>query len=181
MPGSSPAQRLRSILHPPLWARWTITIVAFAVGITVVIVVNDSAGGSSTPSRSEAAAQAAANREGEIAIKQDEAPHEAPLSPAAATGAAAGGALERAIAADVRHRVQHGELTGPLQSVRCKSSAAARSDRTPFSCEVRSAGIDYEFVGVADARTARLTWCKVDPPTTTGESLEVPVSARCRA
>lgn len=164
----------------PLRTRWLLTIVVYgAVVATVVIVVHDSGGGGGSAGASagtEAAAVAEANREGRVAIAEDEAPHGARLAP----GLSPQVALQRAIAMDVRGRIAHGELTGPLQSVACKLTAAHSSgNRQPLSCTVRSAGISYPFVGVADQRTGELTWCKVDPPPQAGAPLEVPVSTRC--
>lgn len=162
----------------PLRTRWLLTILVYgAVVATVVIVVHDSGGASSGASAgSEAAAAAEANREGRVAIAEDEAPRSARL----AQGLPPQVALQRAIGTDVRGRIAHGELTGPLQSVACKLTAAHSGDvRQPLSCTVLSAGISYTFVGVVDERTRELTWCKVDPPPQAGAPLEVPVSARC--
>jgi hypothetical protein len=164
------------MVHPPLWARWVITIVVFAIAITAIAIIARS-GGSGDSQQSEFDATLEANREGRIAIAQDEAPHVAAL----ASGVSAQAALERSIASDVHERIHHGALTGPLQSVRCRESGPQDGGRHPFRCTVRSAGITYPFVGVLAERTMELTWCKVDPPPVANASLEVPVSARCRA
>lgn len=161
--------------RPPLWAKWLITIAVFAVGIAaIVIAVHDGAAGSSH--QSEAAAVAEANRVGRIVAAEDQAPHTAALRP----GVSALAGLERAITADVHTRIGHGELTGPLQSVRCRTGGAARAGRRPFSCTVTSAGIEYPFLAVLGERTLELTWCKVDPSPLPGNPPEVPVSARCQ-
>jgi hypothetical protein len=173
----SPLARFRAL---PLRTRWLITIAAYALVIAaIVIVIHESDGGhegGSSP-QAEATAVAEANHEGRLAIAQDEAPHDAKL----ARGLPAQVALERAIDADVRSRIAHGELTGPPQSVDCKPPAQPRAGRRQLSCTVRSAGISYPFIGVADERTLELTWCKVDPPPVANAPLEVPVSSRCRA
>lgn len=163
----------------PLWARWLITILAFAALIAVIAIVARSGGkgNANGSSQSEAAAVAEANREGQIAIAQDQAPHTASLRP----GVSSEAALERAITADVRSRIEHGALTGPLQSVSCRAAGSVRAGRQPFRCTVRSAGIAYPFLAVADAQALMLTWCKVDPPPEANAPLEVPVSPRCRA
>jgi hypothetical protein len=169
----------RSARHPPLWSRWVMTILAFIVVIAVIAIVvrsGGASGGGASPSE-EALAVAEANSEGRTAIAEDEAPHVANLRP----GAAAQLALQRAIAADVRGRIRTGQLTGPLQSVRCQMGGPPRGARRPYSCTVRSAGIDYPFDAVADERALRLTWCKVDPPPQADDPLEVPVSPRCQA
>lgn len=181
MPDKGLAQFARAARHPPLWARWLLTILAFVVLIVAVGVLVRSAGsgggGISGSARSEAAAEAEANREGQIVVAQDQAPHVAPLR----SGVAAQVALTRAIATDVNNRIEHGALTGPLQSVHCRASGSPHAGRRPFRCTVRSAGIAYPFLGVLDERARELTWCKVDPSPVANAPLEVPVSPRCRA
>ncbi len=162
-----------------LRTRWVLTIAVYAlVAVAVVIALRSGGGGGNGgSSQAEAAAVAEANREGRIAIAQDEAPHSSVL----ALDLPARVALERAVGVDVRARIAHGELTGPLQSVRCAPAAADHAGRRQLSCTVISAGISYPFVGVADPSTRRLTWCKEDPPPVMNAPLEVPVSPRCRA
>jgi hypothetical protein len=175
---------MRSLLDSyralPLRARWLLTVVVYAAVIAAIVLAvrgANSGSGSSASAKSEAAAVTEANREGRVAIAEDEAPHSARLP--AGVGLRRG--FERAIAADVRARIVHGELTGPLQGVSCELAGAKQDGRQPLSCSVRSAGITYPFVGVLDERTSELTWCKVDPPPEAGAPLEVPVSASCRA
>jgi hypothetical protein len=162
--------------HPPLWARWLLTILAFAVLIfAAVVVVRNYSEGSSAPTKSEREAEVEANREGNIVVEQDQAPHTAPLRSGVPTRVA----LERAITADARRRIQSGELTGPLQSVRCGPSGSSHAGRRAVHCAVRSAGVTYPFLAVLDEPAHRLTWCKVDPPA--NGATAIPVSARCRA
>lgn len=161
----------------PLWARWVATItVAAAIVLAVVLAVHGSGDELGSP-QSEAQGEAEASRISEDTIASDQAPHTAALPNAGALASA----LERAITADVHSRIAHGQLTGPLRSVRCTQTGAARAGRVPLHCTVRSAGIDYPFLGVADKLTRRLTWCKVDLPPTAGAPLEVPLSKRCQA
>ncbi|HTU78473.1 MAG TPA: hypothetical protein VMF09_06915 [Solirubrobacteraceae bacterium] len=173
----------RSARALPLRTRWLIAIVFYAVLIAAVVIVVRGAGtggeGASVSGapREEAQAAAEADREGRTAIAQDERPHTASLPP----GAAVLRALTGVITSDVHHRIAHGELTGPLQSVRCQPAGAPRGARRPFHCTVRSAGIAYPFLAVADEGAHELTWCKLDPPPQAGEPLEVPVSPSCRA
>ncbi|MFZ1926923.1 MAG: hypothetical protein WAU42_12365 [Solirubrobacteraceae bacterium] len=161
--------------HPPLWARWLLTIFAFAVAtLAVVVFVHDHSEGTSAPTKSEREAEVEANREGNVVIEEDQAPHTARLG----TGVATLTALERSISADARGRVQSGNLTGPFQSVRCEAKAAAGADRA-FRCTVHAAGVTYPYLAVLNTRTRQFTWCKLDPPPVSGAP-EVPVSARCR-
>ncbi len=162
--------------HPPLWARWLLTIFAFAVLIlAAMIVIHDNSEGTSSPTKSEREAEVEANREGNVVIEEDQAPHTAPLR----GGAPPLIALERVIAGDARGRVQAGNLTAPFQGVHCKAKGAVGPNQT-FSCTVHAAGVAYPYLAVFDKRTRQFTWCKVDPPPVSGAP-EVPVSARCRA
>jgi hypothetical protein len=138
----------------------------------VVLVVHDLASErSGAGTKAEASAQAEADKEGQVAIAEDQTPHSTNL----ARGASVIGSLERAIAGDVRHRIAHGELTGPLQGVHC----ARRGPMTAFTCAVKSAGIGYEFRAAASARSPTITWCKVDKAPAGDAALEVAVSPRC--
>jgi hypothetical protein len=165
-----------NIQKPPLWARWLLTILGFAVLIAAVLItiheINDS--GSSAPERP---AEVEANREGQIVIEEDQAPHTSSLH----SGTPAGTALARAVGADVRNLIRHGALTGPLQGVRCTPAGTRHSERQAFHCTTRAAAITYPFLGVVDEHTRQLTWCKVDPPPVSNGPQEVPVSPRCRA
>jgi hypothetical protein len=162
--------------HPPLWARWLLTIFTFAVlTLVVVVFVHAHSEGTSAPTKSEREAEVEANREGNVVIEEDQAPHAVRL----AAGTATLIAVERAISGDAHSRIQAGNLTGPFQSVRCEPKEAAGGNRA-FRCTVHAAGVAYPYLAVLDERTRQLTWCKVDPPPISS-SPEVPVSARCRA
>jgi hypothetical protein len=164
---------LRARERLPLWARWVITICVYVVviGVVVVVVHHLASEGNRADTKAEASAQAEANKEGQVAIAEDQAPHSASLT----RGASVIGSLERAIASDVRRRIAHGELTGPLQSVHCARSGPA----TAFTCTATSAGIGYEFRAAANAIKTAITWCKVDKAPAGDAALEVPVSASC--
>jgi len=176
---SSPRDLLRALRSLPLWLRWLLTIAFYAALVVAVVAVVRGGGGSGggSASASEARAEAEANRVARVAIGDDEAPHSA----RARAGVSARAALADAIAADVRARIRHRALGGPLQGVRCAAPGRALRGRREMRCTVRSGGVSYPFVGVLDGRSGELTWCKIDPPAVAGEPLEVPVSGRCRA
>jgi hypothetical protein len=165
-----------SIRKPPLWMRWLLTILAFAVLIVAVIiaihVVNNS-----DSSSSEQVAAVEADQETQIVVEEDQAPHSARLTRGASTRIA----LQHAIGADMRGRIRTEGIPGPLQGVRCAPVRTHHSGRQAFRCTARADAITYPFLGVVDGRTRALTWCKVDPPPEAGGPQEVPVSPRCRA
>ena len=160
---------------PPLWARWLLTILAFAA-LTVAIVIAIHAVNDSGASASERSAALEANREGRIALEEDQAPHTSGLG----AGTPMRVALQRAIAIDMRNLIRHGALTGPLQGVSCSPAGHRHSERQAFDCTARAAAIAYPFLGVADERARQLTWCKFDPSPVSNGPQEVPVSPRCR-
>jgi hypothetical protein len=158
-----------------MWARWALAIiVAVAVIAGIVIVINRAGPDGAT---SEAGAEAEDNRLADIAITEDEAPHFASLTP----GSVPTFVLDQAIANDVRKRIAHGQLTGPLRGVTCNAAGAGSAGRVPYHCTVRSAAIAYSFLAIVDERRQRLAWCKIDQPPVADTGPEIPVSASCRA
>ncbi len=156
-----------------MWARWALAIaVAAALATAIVIAVHRA--GPEGPT-TEAGAEAEVNRISDIVIAEDQAPHSASLHP----GSAPAAALQLAIASDVRQRIAHDQLTGPVKSVACTAAGAGSAGRAPYRCTVRSAGLTYPFLAVVDQGRRQLTWCKVDPPPVAGDGEEVPVSASC--
>ena len=159
-----------------LWRRWVLAAaVAAALLLALVIAVHRA---EPEGASSEAQAEAETNRIADEAIAEDEAPHSAAL----AKGLTAAVALQRAIAGDARSRIESGQLAGPLQSVTCTAAAGGGSaaGRTPYRCTVRSDGVSYPFLAVADESTRQLVWCKVVEPAVAQAGPEVPVSMRCR-
>jgi hypothetical protein len=166
--------RLPTIQAPPLWLRWVLAVVVAGAVIAGIVIAVGRAGpeGSAT----EAGAEAEINRLADITITEDEAPHFASL----AAGLTSSAALERAIASNVRQRIADHQLTGPLQRVTCKASAAAHAGRRPYRCTARSSDIAYPFLAVVDEQRRRLAWCKIDPQPAAGAGAEIPISASCR-
>jgi hypothetical protein len=161
---------------PPLWVRWLLTILGFvALTVAIVIAIHAVNDGGASPSERSAALEA--NREGRIALEEDQAPHTSGLGSGAPTRVA----LQRAIAIDMHNLIRHGALTGPLQGVRCAPAGPRDSGRQAFDCTARAAAIAYPFLGVVDERARQLTWCKFDPSPVSNGPQEVPVSPRCRA
>jgi hypothetical protein len=176
MRDSSLGRLVLAARHPPLWARWLLTILAFAVlTLAVVVFVHAHSEGTSAPTMSERDAEVEANREGDVVIEEDQAPHSARFGGGVTTLTA----LEHSISSDARGRVQSGNLTGPFQSAHCEAKGASGANRA-FHCTVRAAGVNYPYIAVLNAHTRQFTWCKLDPPPVSGAP-EVPVSARCRA
>jgi hypothetical protein len=156
-----------------MWARWTLAIIVGVAVVAGIVIAFNRAGPDAATS--EAGAEAEDNRLADIAITEDEAPHFTSL-----TSGSEATALEQAIAHDVRQRIAHGQLTGPLRGVKCTAAGASRSGRTPYRCTAQSSDIAYPFLAVVDERRQRLTWCKIDQPPVANAGPEIPVSASCR-
>ncbi len=88
-------------------------------------------------------------------------------------------ALERAILADMRTRVAHHDVNGPVQRVRCSRLARRRQYRLPFRCLALTGGFAYPFAGLVDLRTSELVWC-TDDSTAVDPGLQVPLNPACR-
>jgi hypothetical protein len=156
----------------PLWFRWLLSLVVFtALAAGLVLALR---GSDSSSQNQDASALLRANQQGRSFLVRDQSPRSASL----AKGVGVRQALQTAIAADMRSRVRRGQLSGPLQAVRCLPASSARP-RRPYRCVARTASFGYPFFAVSDRRRSQLTWCKYDAvPAGQGP---VAVSPRCRA
>jgi hypothetical protein len=155
-----------------MWAKWALS---FGVGaillIALIIYVNHN--NSDSPPSTNLAAQTRANREAEVVVERDQAPHVIRLAPR--TSAHDG--MTRAVRATMSALVAKGLIDGPLQHVRCAAHRAG--ERLGLSCVATAAEVNYDFVGVASLPAHRLTYCKRDEPPV--PSMNIPVSPRCQA
>jgi len=161
----------------PLWARWVLTLVGFAVVGTIAVIVFTNENGKDDGPQPESPAEVReANRESQLVVEQDQAPHTVRL----AVGASAQAALTRAIADNMRARIARREIDGPMEGARCAPSGSGESATTQgFRCTVTAAHVGYPFAGVVDHRTGAITWCKRDPAPSAQTA--VPLSPRCDA
>jgi hypothetical protein len=176
--GSQPGQRTRrrrapgAYLNLPLWARFALALViTLSLLVAMVIYVNAN-NTNSNPSLNEAS-EVRANREAEILVAEDQAPHTLRL----AAGEKPAIAVEHAIRHRIAAQIAAGAIDGPLQRAACHASGSRPGGRTAFSCEVVAASVTYPFVGVVDQPAGSVTYCKRDPPP--AQTDNVPVSSRC--
>jgi hypothetical protein len=175
---SQPRRRTRrrrapgAYLNLPLWARFALTIVITLSLLVAMVFYINANNTNSNPSLNEAS-EVRANREAEILVAQDQAPHTLRLAAGEKPAAAVGHAIRRRIAS----QIAAGAIDGPLQRTTCHASGSHPGGRTAFSCEVVAGSVTYPFLGVVDQTARSVTYCKRDPPPAPTDN--VPVSRRC--
>jgi hypothetical protein len=161
-------------MHPPLWLQWVLSIVIAAAAIFALVRFVQSNTDNQITTESPAGA-VQANREAEILVAEDQAPHTVRLRGRAPALAA----INRAIRADMTALINQGSLEGPLQRSACAPKGPPGRAGQEFSCTASAAGVSYPFVGVVDARAQTIVYCKRDPPPVPSQN--VPLSPRCTA
>jgi hypothetical protein len=141
----------------------------------VALVLYVSHHNTNSPPITNLAAEARANREAEVLVFQDQAPHVARLT----SGAVPAAAIDRAVATFMATQIARGAISGPLQREACVRVGERSALRPAFSCVVRAGGVGYRFRGVVDTRARRITYCKRDTPAIPSQN--VPLSHRCLA
>ena len=173
-PADRPPRAPGAYLRLALWQRFALSLLVAAV-LVVALVLYVNANNTNAPTSTNAAAAVQANRDAEILVAQDQAPHTVALR----RGQSAVVGLEAAVHARMAKQVSSGAIDGPVRPARCRPAGPTTSSRRPFSCAIVSGNVTYPFLGVVDTAGRRITYCKRDPPPVASD--DVPVSARCRA
>jgi hypothetical protein len=160
--------------RPPLWLQWVLSIVIAAVAIFALVRFAQSSTNNQITTENAAGA-VQANREAEVLVAEDQAPHSVRLRGHGPTLAA----IDRAIRADMTTLINQGSLNGPLQHSSCAMTGRPGRAGQRFRCTASAAGVSYPFLGVVDARARTIVYCKRDPPPIPAQS--VPLSPRCTA
>ena len=158
-------------LRLPLWSRWALSLLIAIVLIVALVIFVDRHNNDNLATLSPAAALRA-NREAEIVVSQDQAPHVVRLAP----GVSAEVAFTRTIRGVMNQLLAKAEIDGPFDRVSCKR-AGSRAGHALFHCTGEADDVNYPFVGVVDERAHRLTYCKRDPPPVPSQN--IPLSPRC--
>jgi hypothetical protein len=135
-----------------MWAKFVLALGAAAILLVALIIYVDDNNTDSPPSEN-LAAQTRANRG---------------VGPRSGFVHTVRGAMDNLIGQAI--------VDGPLQRVRCTRHAAA-SGMLAFSCVATANDVNYDFVGVVNLASHRLTYCKRDEPPIPSQN--VPVSPRC--
>jgi hypothetical protein len=159
-------------VRPPLWARWSISLVIAVVAIGALVYFVSHHNGNSLAHISTAA-EKQESRQAQIVVGQDQAPRTATI----VSGATPQATLVAAVRQELRHRIAQGIIDGQLQSVACRRTGH-KAGRLGFGCTARVGNVRYPFLAVANVSAHRILYCKRDPPPIPSES--IPVSKRCR-
>jgi hypothetical protein len=169
-----------AILRLPLWLRYAIAIsTATIIFVALVIYVHDhqaqSEGLPASPSRAQAAQE---QKQDEVVIGQQQAPHVVRL----ATGTAPLQAARAAVHRYVTDQVSQSQVAGPVDGPATCTAGGGSPTRLLFHCNVRAGSaatqLRYPFVAVVVPSAARVTYCQVVTPPYPVKA--VPISAACR-
>lgn len=162
---------LRSALpQPPAWLRWLASFAvaaALLIGLIAFVSHNNGNGNANETPKGEARL----NREAELVVKSDQAPHVVALH--GATQAA----VVQAIRTNMRSRIASGDAGAPLQRVSCRAYGSAGVKRG-LHCTAVAANVNYPYEAVLDTATRTVAFCKHDAPPVPSQN--IPVSVRCR-
>ena len=160
----------RLLRPPPMWARWALSFgVAALLAVGLIAFVSHHNGNGLATESPKAAERL--NREAEIVVSQDQAPHVVRLAAGAPRAA-----LTRAIRHEMTARIATGQADPPLQRVVC-TETGHRQSATGYRCRAIAAGVVYPYQAVVDSAKRRVTFCKHDAPPV--PSMNIPVSRRC--
>lgn len=166
-----PPPRWRDV-RLPLWLRWVASIVVAIAAIVALVLFVDSNSGNG-PANVKPAAAAQQNREAEILVSEDQAPHSVRIAAAAHPAAA----LAAAVRANMAQRIARGEIDGPITRTACTPTGDRSASRLSFTCRAVAGNVSYPFFGIVDLSVRRATYCKRDPPPIPSEN--IPISRKC--
>ena len=158
----------------PTWARWALSFGVAAALVVALVVFVDHHNGNGLATQSPAAL-ARANREADIVVAQDQAPHVIRLR----SGANPHAAFVRAVRDDMSRRINQGTIDGTLQPDSPVPAMGAVATRSASPAMRSSPDVNYPFVGVVHLTSRRLIYCKRDEPPVPSQN--IPISSRCQA
>jgi hypothetical protein len=160
---------------PPPRVQWILALsVAALVVVAVVLFVrheNQAANGPAPPINKAAITEE--NREADIVVSEDQAPHVAVLG----RGLALSAGLTSAVTAYMAKQISLGFIDGPIEASKCSPRAGGTATRLVFLCTIEAAYVNYPFDAVITPANRQITYCKRDYPPV--PSMNIPVSSRC--
>ncbi|HEX3690411.1 MAG TPA: hypothetical protein VHV28_11955 [Solirubrobacteraceae bacterium] len=154
-----------------MWAKFAVSLGVGAILLVALIIFvnhnNTDSNATLTPSE-----QAKVNREAELVVAADQAPHLVTLT--ASESPRAG--FVRTVRTTMTGMVNKGVIDGPLQRAHCTRRGGAKG-RPAFTCVATANDENYDFVGVVDLTAHQLTYCRREPPPVPTD--KIPVSPDC--
>jgi hypothetical protein len=154
-----------------MWVKWVASLTVGAILLVALILFVEHNNGNGEAAQNPGAV-ARANRESEILVAADQAPHVYRIEGRQSSR----GAIAKGVRIEMTELINRGTIAGTLASIRCGRDGGT-STRQAFRCTAVVAGVNYPFLGVVDRRGTRLTLCKRDEPPL--PSMNIPVSPRC--
>jgi len=178
LPSEGPPRSSFGLRKPPLWARFALALgVAAILILALILFVNHETNGvpSEAPVNSPNAI-VEQNREDQIIVRDQQAPHIASVKP----GTAPAVGLKTAIVAYLASQIKTGKMAGPLSAAAssCAPAAGGTSGRVTLRCSIVTANVTYPFYGVVEPANGQITFCQRVPPPVYGMD-DVPLSRRC--
>jgi len=154
-----------------MWAKFAVSLGVGVILLAALIVFvnhnNTDSNQTLTPSE-----QAKVNREAELVIAADQAPHVVILT----AGESPRAGFVRTVRATMSGFINKGIIDGPLQRAHCRRHGGA-AGRLAFLCVATANDENYNFLGVVDVAAHRLTFCRREPPPVPTD--KIPVSPAC--
>jgi hypothetical protein len=89
-------------------------------------------------------------------IKQTQAPHTTKLAP----GATATKGAQQAITKWIDHQTKIGAMGGPVKDASCTPVSGTGSDRIALKCTIKASDVSYDFRGVVQPKSGKVTYCQ---------------------
>ena len=154
-----------------MWAKFVLALGVGAILMVALIIYVDHNNTDSPPSEN-LAAQTKANREADLVVQRDQAPHVVRLT----HGVGPRTGFVHTVRGAMNNLIGKAIVDGPLQRVRCTRHQGGPGT-VAFICVATANDVNYDFVGVVNPASRRLTYCKRDEPPIPSQN--VPVSPRC--
>lgn len=163
------------IAKPSLRVQWILSLSVASIVVTALILIVDR--GNHAANQPAAPLSRAAvteeNREAQIIVGEDQAPHVASLSRGVATVAGVAATVRAVMAGEVARS----EIDGPIERSYCRVARGSSPGRLVYGCTVEAADVNYPFDAVVTPSARQITYCKRDLPPV--PSMNIPVSPRC--
>lgn len=154
-----------------MWAKFAVSLGVGAILLVALIIFvnhnNTDSNQTLTP-----AEQAKVNREAELVVAADQAPHAVTLT----AGESPRAGFVRTVRATMNGFINKGIIDGPLQRTQCRRHGGG-AGRLAFICVATANDQNYDFLGVVDTRAHQLTFCRREPPPVPTD--RIPVSPAC--